>query len=47
VQEEAPPEAVALQVLEALPSILKERSSQPGTPAVLLNGEGRITPSLN
>jgi len=47
VQVEAPPEAVALQVLEALPSILKERSSQPGAPAVLLDGEGRITPSLN
>jgi len=47
VQVEAPPEGVALQVLEALPSILKERSSQPRTPAVLLDGEGRITPSLN
>jgi len=47
VQVEAPPEAVALQVLEALPTILRERASQPGTPAVLLDSEGKITPSLN
>jgi shikimate kinase len=47
VQVEAPPEAVALQVLEGLPTILRERASQPGRPAVLLDGEGRITPSLN
>jgi shikimate kinase len=47
VQTGAPPEAVALQVLEALPSILRERSSPPASPAVLLDGDGRITPSLN
>ena len=47
VQVEAPPEAVALQVLEALPAILRERPSAPPTPALLLDGKGRITPSLN
>ena len=47
VQVEAPPEAVALQVLEALPAILRERPSAPRTPALLLDGKGRITPSLN
>ena len=47
VQVEAPPEAVALQVLEALPAILRERPSAPPTPALLLDGTGRITPSLN
>jgi len=47
VQVEAPPEAVALQVLEALPTILQVRACPPGTPAALLDGEGRITTSLN
>ena len=47
VQVEAPPEAVALQVLEALPTILREQPSAPRTPAMLLDGEGEITQSLN
>ena len=47
VQVEAAPEAVALQVLEALPSILREQPSAPLGPATLLDGEGQITPSLN
>jgi len=47
VQVEAAPEAVALQVLEALPSILREQPSAPLEPAMLLDGEGTITPSLN
>jgi shikimate kinase len=47
VQVEAPPETVALQVLEALPSILREQPSAPRTPAMLLDGEGQITQSLN
>ena len=47
VQVEAAPEAVALQVLEALPSILREQPSAPLGPAMLLDGEGQITPSLN
>ena len=47
VQVEAAPEAVALQVLEALPSILREQTSAPLGPAMLLDREGQITPSLN
>jgi shikimate kinase len=47
VQVEAAPEAVALQVLEALPSILREQPSAPLGPATLLDGKGQITPSLN
>jgi len=47
LQADAPPETVALQVLEALPTILRERSSPPESPAVLLGGDGQITPSLN
>jgi len=47
LQVESPPEAVALQVLEALPSILREQPSAPNRPAMLLDGAGRITQSLN
>ena len=47
VQVEAAPEAVARQVLEALPSILREQTSAPLGPAMLLDREGQITPSLN
>lgn len=47
VQMEAPPEAVALQVLEALPSILREKPSAPLKPAMLLDREGQFTQSLN
>lgn len=47
VQVEAPPEAVALQVLEALPSILREKPSAPLKPAMLLDREGQFTQSLN
>jgi shikimate kinase len=46
-QSDGPPEAVARQVLEALPGILRERPSAPQTPAMLLDGEGQIRPSLN
>ena len=46
-QVDGPPEAVALQVLEALPGILKEGPLEPRRPATLLDREGRITPSLN
>jgi shikimate kinase len=47
LQVEATPEAVALQVLEALPSILREQPSAPLRPAMLLDGAGQITQSLN
>ena len=46
-QGDGAPEAVARQVLEALPTILRDRTSAPQTPAMLVDGEGRITPSLN
>ena len=42
-----PPEQVAAMVLEALPSILKERASAPESPALLSNADGAITQSLN
>ncbi len=41
------PEDVALQVLNAIPSILKEREAPPEQPVMLQNAEGHITPSLN
>jgi shikimate kinase len=47
LQGESPPEAVALQVLEALPTILREQPSAPLRPAMLLDGAGQITQSLN
>ncbi|MEI6617163.1 MAG: shikimate kinase, partial [Cyanobium sp. ELA507] len=46
-QDGAPPEAVALQVLEGLPAILREATRAPADPITLVDGEGRITPSLN
>ena len=41
------PEAVAALVLQGLPSILKERPGQPETAALLSDGDGDLTPSLN
>ena len=41
------PSDVALQVLNAIPSILKEREAPPEQPVLLENAEGQITPSLN
>jgi|UniRef100_UPI00404AFE27 shikimate kinase len=46
-QQGEPPEQVAAMVLEALPSILKERASAPESPALLSNADGAITQSLN
>ena len=46
-QQGEPPEQVAALVLEALPSILKERASAPETPVLLNNADGAITQSLN
>ncbi|MCS5693859.1 shikimate kinase [Cyanobium sp. FGCU-6] len=46
-QDGRPPEAVAAQVLAALPTILRELTPPPQAPATLVDGEGRITPSLN
>jgi shikimate kinase len=41
------PEEVAELVLEALPSILRERSQDPPAPIRLVDGEGQPRPSLN
>jgi len=47
-QQGEPPEQVAQQVLEALPSILKQKAEAPAEGSVLLrNAEGAITQSLN
>ena len=46
-QQGEPPEQVAAMVLEALPSILKERASAPETPVLLNNADGTISQSLN
>ena len=46
-QNGEPPEQVAALVLEALPSILKERASAPETPVLLNNADGTISQSLN
>ena len=46
-QQGEPPEQVAALVLEALPSILKERASAPETPVLLNNADGTISQSLN
>ncbi|WP_050757122.1 shikimate kinase [Cyanobium sp. PCC 7001] len=47
LQSGDPPEAVAAEVLAALPSILRERPTAPGQPVLLRDGEGQLTPSLN
>ncbi len=46
-QHGAPPPAVAEQVLEALPSLIKNRPAPPAQPVVLTNDEGQFTQSLN
>jgi shikimate kinase len=46
-QNGEPPEHVAQMVLEALPSILKDRAMAPETPALLRNADGDVTQSLN
>ena len=47
-QQGEPPEQVAQQVLEALPSILKQKTEAPAEGSVVLrNAEGAITQSLN
>lgn len=46
-QDGAPPAAVAEQVLEALPSVIRSRPAPPAQPAVLQNDEGQFTQSLN
>ena len=47
VQGSGTPDQVALQVLDGLPSILKERQAGPSEPLTRINADGAITPSLN
>jgi shikimate kinase len=47
VQDGAPPEAVAAQVMHTLPSILRQRPSAPQDPVLLQDVEGQLTTSLN
>jgi shikimate kinase len=44
---DGPPASVAAAVLDALPGILRERPRPPALPALLENGEGQPTISLN
>ena len=46
-QNGEPPEQLAQMVVEALPSILKERAIAPATPVLLSNADGDFTQSLN
>jgi len=41
------PEAVALQVLEALPGVLREPTTTPPDPVRLVDGAGHHRPSVN
>ena len=41
------PDQVAARVLEAIPSVLKQKGAPPEQPALLQNAEGQITSSLN
>lgn len=47
LQSGEPPQQVAQNVLEALPSILKQRQAPPEQPVLLQTTEGQITASLN
>jgi shikimate kinase len=47
LQSGGPPEAVARQVLEALPGVLREPSTTPPDPVRLVDGEGQHRPSIN
>ncbi|MCP9809921.1 shikimate kinase [Cyanobium sp. HWJ4-Hawea] len=46
-QQDETPQEVAEAVLTALPTILKARGEAPQQPAVLRNGDGELTQSLN
>lgn len=47
LQDGGPAEAVADQVLAALPTVLKECTEPPAAPALLTNRDGDLTTSLN
>ena len=46
-QDGRAPQAVAAQILATLPTILRELPPPPQMPVSLVDGDGRITPSLN
>ncbi|MDM7938260.1 MAG: shikimate kinase [Cyanobium sp. CZS 48M] len=47
LQDGRPPAAVAQQVLEAIPTVLRQREAPPQTPAQLIDENGASTASLN
>jgi shikimate kinase len=47
LQGEEPPDAVAARVLEALPTILRDREAPPEAASSLINADGRPIASLN
>ena len=47
VQDGRPPDQVAIQILEALPSVLKERSSAPDHQLQVVNEAGEVGRSIN
>ncbi len=46
-QDGRPPREVALQVIEALPAILRQRPAAPSQPVALVDSDGAIAHSLN
>jgi shikimate kinase len=47
LQDGRPPQAVAQQVIQALPAILRQRPSAPSQPVALIDSDGAIASSLN
>lgn len=47
LQDGSPPQAVAQQVLRALPAILRQRPAAPSQPVALIDSDGAIASSLN
>jgi len=47
LQDGRPPEAVAQQVIEALPAILRQRPAAPTQPVALIDSDGAIANSFN
>ena len=47
LQNGGPPEEVARQVLEALPTILRQRQTEPAQAIQVVDPEGRTLPSIN
>ena len=47
LQDGSPPQAVAEQVIRALPAILRQRPAAPSQPVALIDSDGAIASSLN